>query len=329
MTKHNFPIAHGGMCPDIMSRDDTTLAAVDIYTAGPPCQSYSVAGKNAGLGDARGCVFLRVLSTIKTVMPACFILENVLGLKTVHKETYAHILYFLQHIEDPDGKFTYKVRTTVLNSLEVGGVPQSRSRVYIVGWKRALETQAFSWPNHIPPQPLNLFLKGHVAAEPQSMLDLSSHAQANVAAGLQNLINKHPATANAFNFNVAAGTPVVLINTVSSPSHGGGGVYVDKSPCLTAACCKCGGSWVANLNRHLLIEEMEALQGIPEGRLSWPSGTTRSKYGVMVGNSFTVGVIGRIALRLLKTIGKLPPAWRDAWADASQAWNLAAVGGGA
>ena len=77
VAKHNFPIAPGGMRPDIMSRDDATLAAVDIYTAGPPCQSFSIAGKQAGLGDARGCVFLRVLSTIKIVMPACFILENV------------------------------------------------------------------------------------------------------------------------------------------------------------------------------------------------------------------------------------------------------------
>ena len=120
MTKHNFPIARGGMCPDIMSRDDATLAAVDIYTAAPPCQSFPTARKKMGLRDARGCVFLRVLSTIKIVMPACFILENVPGLKTIHKELYAHILYFLQHIEDPDGKWTYKVRTKVLNSLEVG-----------------------------------------------------------------------------------------------------------------------------------------------------------------------------------------------------------------
>ena len=151
------------------------------------------------------------------------------------------------------------------------------------------------------------------------MLDLSSTPQANIVAGLQNLINKHPAAACAFNFNVAAGTPVVLINTWSSPSHGGGGIMVDKSPCLTASSCTCGASWVANLNRHLLIEEMEALDGIPEGRLCWPSGMTRSKYGFMIGNSFTVGVIGRITLRLLKTIGKLPSTWRDAWADESQA----------
>ena len=133
------------------------------------------------------------------------------------------------------------------------GVPQNRSRVYIVGWKRALETQEFSWPDHIPPKPLNLLLKGHVAAEPQAMLDLSPLPQANVAAGLQHLINKHPAAAFAFNFNVAAGTPVVLINTRNSPEYCGGGVFVDKSPCLTASQCSGDGTWVANLNRYLLI----------------------------------------------------------------------------
>ena len=152
------------------------------------------------------------------------------------------------------------------------------------------------------------------------MLDLSPHPRGNVATGLTNLINKHPAAASAFDFNVVAGTPVALINTNSSANHGGGGVFVDKCPCLTAAICKNGGPWVANLNRRLLIKEMEALQGIPEMRLSWPSGVTRHKYGTMVGNSFTVGVIGRVALRLLKTAGKLPLTWRGAWADESQAW---------
>ena len=40
MIKHNFPIARGVMCSDITTRDDATLPAVDLYTAGPPCQSF-------------------------------------------------------------------------------------------------------------------------------------------------------------------------------------------------------------------------------------------------------------------------------------------------
>ena len=109
MTKRNFPIDRGGMCPDIMGRDDATLPSVDLYTAGPPCQSFSTAGKHAGLSDARGCVSPPVLATIQRVRPACFILENVAGLKTSYKEAYTHILHSLQQIEDPDGTRTYKV----------------------------------------------------------------------------------------------------------------------------------------------------------------------------------------------------------------------------
>ena len=142
----------------------------------------------------------------------------------------------------------------------------------LVGWKRALETQDFSWPDHTPPKPLNLLLKGHVAAEPQSMLDLSSHPQANVAAGLQNLINRHPAAARAFSFNAAAGTPIVLSHTVSSPSRGGGGVFVDKSPCLTAAGCRCGGSWVANLNMALATHQKASSDSWPRLRILLASG---------------------------------------------------------
>ena len=192
-----------------------------------------------------------------------------------------------------------------------------------------METHAFSWAEAIAPKPLRLLIRSHVAAEPQAMGYLSRRQQRNVAAGLQSLVDKRPETARAFAFDVAAGTPIVVIITSRSLGHGGGQVCVDKSPCLTASGCRCAGYWVANLNRHLLVEEMEALQGIPLGRLRWPSGMSRSVYGAMIGNSFTVGVVGRVALRLLRTIGKLPVAWPDVWADESQAWTWPAVGGGA
>ena len=82
------------------------------------------------MADPRGVVFLRVLSTIKLARPATFILENVKGLKTRHKETYACILDILQHIKDPDGKRAYKVRSKVLNSIEVGGPAEPVAYLY-------------------------------------------------------------------------------------------------------------------------------------------------------------------------------------------------------
>ena len=38
--KHNFDIETTQVPRDIMQRDDSTLPHVDLYTAGPPCQSF-------------------------------------------------------------------------------------------------------------------------------------------------------------------------------------------------------------------------------------------------------------------------------------------------
>ena len=45
MIKHNFDIKSNDVCHDIMERDCLKLPSVDLYTAGPPWQSFSVEGK--------------------------------------------------------------------------------------------------------------------------------------------------------------------------------------------------------------------------------------------------------------------------------------------
>ena len=62
-----------------------------------------------------------------------------------------------------------------------------------------------------------------------------------------------------------------------------------------------------------MVSEMETLQGSPTGRFAWPKGITRSKYSGMIGNGVTAGVIGRVALQVLKTVGKLPSEYPDYW----------------
>ena len=161
-------------------------------------------------------------------------------------------------------------------------------------------------------------VRGDVAAKPQAMLNLAPQCRSHVARGLRKVVEKHPDVARKFAFDIADATPVVMLNCHNSKSHGGGMVFVNRCPCLTASMCKGGGPWVANLNRRTLLSEMETLQGIPNGRLNLPSVVTRSKYGQMIGNGFIVGVIGRVALRLLKTVGLLPLTWRDHWADEAE-----------
>ena len=50
----------------------------------------------------------------------------------------------------------YHVQQKVVDSFAIGGVPQTRKRVYVVGWKRTCgESDAFEWPSVVPPRLLS------------------------------------------------------------------------------------------------------------------------------------------------------------------------------
>lgn len=109
---------------------------------------------------------------------------------------------------------------------------------------------------------------------------------------------------------------MLVTDTDSSKSHGGGKLFIDVCPCLTKSRCQTGGHWLLNLNRKMTIVEMARLQGIPDGRLKIPGAVTEKRYRGMLGNAFTVSVVGRVALRLLRAIGIAGPEVRDPWAEA-------------
>ena len=47
---------------------------------------------------------------------------------------------------------------------------------------------------------------------------------------------------------------------------------------------------------------------------TFPATVTERRYKGMLGNAFTVSVVGRIALSLLRTIGIAGPEVKDPWA---------------
>ena len=59
--------------------------------------------------------------------------------------------------------------------------------------------------------------------------------------------------------------------------------------------------------RYMTLNEIEELQGFPGGHLRIPAGVSKKKYAGMLGNAFTVSVIGRVALNLLKWSARCPP----------------------
>lgn len=113
--------------PDARVIGPDTMPDFDLLCAGFPCQSFSVAGKRQGFDDTRGTLFFEVARILRRKKPRYLLLENVPGLLSHDQgKTFATILGTLSELG-------YCVEWTVLNSKDYG-VPQSRKRVFIVGY---------------------------------------------------------------------------------------------------------------------------------------------------------------------------------------------------
>jgi DNA (cytosine-5)-methyltransferase 1 len=68
-----------GECLAIELTTKTTLPHCGLLIGGPPCQPFSVGGKQQGLTDARDG-FPIFIAAVEQCQPALFIIENVRGL---------------------------------------------------------------------------------------------------------------------------------------------------------------------------------------------------------------------------------------------------------
>lgn len=105
------------------------LPDFDLLLGGFPCQSFSIAGARKGFDDTRGTLFFEIARIAAVKKPKYIYIENVPGLLN-HDEgrTFETILRTLDDLG-------YDVCWQVLNSKNFG-VPQSRNRVFIIGYLR-------------------------------------------------------------------------------------------------------------------------------------------------------------------------------------------------
>ena len=112
---------------DVREADPDEMPDFDLLCGGFPCQSFSIAGHRGGFADPRGTLFFEIARLTAAKRPAYLLLENVPGLLNHDGgRTFAAILHAL------DG-LGYGLEWQVLNSKDFG-VPQSRKRVYLVGY---------------------------------------------------------------------------------------------------------------------------------------------------------------------------------------------------
>ncbi len=116
----------------------------DVLCAGFPCQAFSIAGKRGGFEDTRGTLFFDVAEIIKNKKPKAIFLENVKGLRNHNGgKTLATILNVLRN------DLNYYVPEPKIVNAKDFGVPQNRERIYIVGFRKDLNIDSFSYPEPI------------------------------------------------------------------------------------------------------------------------------------------------------------------------------------
>lgn len=130
--KNNFKDAYvitGDLTNKDIKREIIEVARernVNMIVGGPPCQGFSLKGKNLGLDDPRNFLFLEYYELVKEIMPEVFVIENVKNLLNSEGG------YFKDQIIEKFTSLGYILNYGVLNAKNFG-VPESRERAIIIG----------------------------------------------------------------------------------------------------------------------------------------------------------------------------------------------------
>jgi DNA (cytosine-5)-methyltransferase 1 len=110
------------------------VGTIDLLAGGTPCQSFSVAGKRAGLDDPRGNLTIEFARLAGRLRPLWLVWENVPGVLSIDDGRMFGA--FLRMLVECGYGIAYRVLDA-----QFTGVPQRRRRVFVVGhlgdWRAA------------------------------------------------------------------------------------------------------------------------------------------------------------------------------------------------
>ena len=145
--KYNFPGTILTEC-DIRKISANDIPDFDILTAGFPCQSFSICGNKKGFADERGNLFFEIMRMADTKKPKIIFLENVANL-TEHDNGKT-----FNRIHNELSERDYYIRYVIADACNYG-IPQHRTRTYIVAFKDYEMCNSFRFPEE---QPLKKYL---------------------------------------------------------------------------------------------------------------------------------------------------------------------------
>ena len=260
---------------EIPNGDITKIAATDIpkhdvLLAGFPCQAFSQAGLKQGFNDTRGTMFFEIQRILAHHRPKAFLLENVKQLKGHDQgRTLKTILAILEGRTVPEipksvpmsdearqslgKKLNYRVGYRVLKATNFG-VPQSRERVYIIGFDRDQVKAADEADicSEILDRLSKVTAKNRVGdiLEDNSKIDPKYTISDKLLAGHKRRLEEHKKKGNGFGYSVFTADSAYT-NTISARYYKDGSeVLIDQSD-------------VGKNPRKLTPRECARLQGFP------------------------------------------------------------------
>lgn len=151
---------------EINGSDLSTESSIDLLVGGPPCQSFSSAGKQKSVLDPRGLLVDEFIRITDELRPRMFLFENVRGLVTA-RDSQGEPGGVIAGLIDRFQEAGYSCRAVLLNSADYGSC-QRRVRCFLIGSRRG---RAPKYPEpthrkqpdifHSPWNSLEAFLKEH------------------------------------------------------------------------------------------------------------------------------------------------------------------------
>jgi DNA (cytosine-5)-methyltransferase 1 len=126
---------------DVMDEAGLVEGDCDLLLGGPPCQGFSTHRLGqSGVDDPRNKLLLRYFAFVKSLNPRMFLVENVPGMLQPK-----HADYLSNFLDCARGQ-GYNVFDPVVINARDFGVPQTRKRVFILGYDPTRVSFEIEWP---------------------------------------------------------------------------------------------------------------------------------------------------------------------------------------
>lgn len=245
-------------CEDIRKYNANINTQIDFVIGGPPCQSFSSAGRRAagvaGTKDDRGSLFEEYVRVLKKLKPRGFLFENVYGLLGAEKGKS------ISKIVKAFDALGYNISYRVLDAADYG-VPQHRERIIIVGFKN--KVFKFPKPTH-GPDSLDEILHYSAKGAFLKIGKPETDKLPSINGRFGHLLKEVPPGLNYSFFTEKMGHPNPIFAWRSKFSD----FLYKADPLLPIRTLKAsGGQYTGPFhweNRHFTIEELKRLQTFPD-----------------------------------------------------------------